>query len=405
MADIIVDTYKLDRYAQRIAAVNSRISRLDRRLDSLYWRVGLQGLWNLMQADALTCYSWRLSRCQSYLQQTALDFEGTERLILGEDPTNFNGVSVGDIINAYGTTASNAIERSGLIDKLEELISTTKPYVIPSILNMVSPVTGLLYLTSGVGIGNVPSFTDPSRKPSASANAEWLGYELADGNPGITAWLGKASAEAENEWGYAGVNAYLGKAEAAADADFAFMETKKKKEYVDGKWVEKTVTEFIAVEASAGASVSVLAVDAEAGVGTDMLGAEISAEGSAGNAKAEVKGEFSITEDGVNANVGGEAMVSAVEGEAKGTINILGIEITGKIGGYAGAAGVEGKIGIEDNKFVMEGGVAALLGVSGGVEIGFNDEGWDNFTEGVQEGWNDFTDGVGEFVDFVTFWD
>ncbi len=33
-----------------------------------------------------------------------------------------------------------------------------------------------------------------------------------------------------------------------------------------------------------------------------------------------------------------------------------------------------------------------------------NDEGWDNFTEGVQEGWNDFTDG-GEFVDFVTFWD
>ena len=30
MADIIVDTYKLDRYAQLIATVNSRISRLDR---------------------------------------------------------------------------------------------------------------------------------------------------------------------------------------------------------------------------------------------------------------------------------------------------------------------------------------------------------------------------------------
>lgn len=121
--------------------------------------------------------------------------------------------------------------------------------------------------------------------------------------------------------------------------------------------------------------------------------------------KAEVKGKFSITEDGVNANVRGEAMASAVEGEAKGTINILGIEITGSIGGYAEALGVEGKVGVEDNKFVMRGGVAALLGVSGGVEIGFNDEGWDNFIEGVQEGWNDFTDGVGEFVDFVTFWD
>lgn len=394
MADIIVDTYKLDRYAQRIATVNSRISRLDRRLDSLYWRVGLQGLWNLMQADALTCYSWRLVRCQSYLQQTALDFEGTERLILGEDPANFDGVSVGDIVKAYGTAASDTIDRNGLINKLEEMSSTMKPHVIAGMLNVVSPVTGLLYLTSGIAYGNTPSVTDPSRKPSASAAADWLGYELADGNPGITAWVGKANAEAQNEWGYAGVNAYLGKAEANADADFAFMETTKEREYVDGKWVERTVTKFIEAEAGAGASVSVLAGDGEAGVGTDMLGAEVGAEGSVGNAKAEVKGEFSVTEDGVNANVGGKAIVSAVEGEASGTINILGIEIKGTIGGYAGAVGAEGKIGIEDNKFVMEGGVAALLGVSGGVEIGFNDEGWDNFTEGVED-----------FVDFVTFWD
>ena len=405
MADIIVDTYKLKQYSQRIDNVNNRIKRLDYRLDSLYTRVGLLGLCKLIQADALTCYSWRLVRCRSYLQQTALDFEGTERLILREDPTNFDGVSVRDIINAYGTIVLDTINKDQNIDKLEELIATTKPYVITSVLSMVSPVAGLLYLTSGVAYGNTPSFIDSSRKPSANADADWLGYELADGNPGITAWLGKASAEAENEWGHAGVNAYLGKAEAAADADFVFMETKKKKEYVDGKWVEKTVTEFITAEASAGASVSVLAVDAEAGVGTDMLGAEVEAEGSVGNAKAEAKGEFSITEDGVNANVGGEAMVSAVEGQASGTINILGIEIKGKIGGYAGAVGVEGKVGIEDNKFVMEGGAAALLGVSGGVEIGFNDEGWDNFTEGVKEGWNDFTDDVEDFVDFVTFWD
>lgn len=408
MADIIVDTYKLNQYAQRISAVNGRISRLDRRLDTLYTRVGLLGLWNLMQADALTCYSWRLVRCQSYLQQTALDFEGTERLLLGEDPANFDGVSVGDIVKAYGTAASDAINRSGAIDKLEELVKiaeTAKPYLIGSVLNMVSPVTGLLYLTSGVFVGNTPSVTDPSRKPSSSADADWLGYELADGNPGITAWLGKASAEAENEWGYAGVNAYLGKAEASADADFAFMETKKKKEYKDGKWVESTETVFVKAEAGAGASVSAVAVDGEAGVGTDMLGAEIEAEGSAGNAKAEAKGEFSISDEGIDANIQGEAMVSAVEGEVKGTINILGIEITGKIGGHAGALGVGGKAGIVNNKFVLEGEVAALLGVSGGVEIGFNDEGWDNFTEGVEKGWNDFTEGVGDFVDYVSFWD
>ena len=80
-------------------------------------------------------------------------------------------------------------------------------------------------------------------------------------------------------------------------------------------------------------------------------------------------------------------MVSAVEGKAEGTINILGLEITGKVGGYAGAAGVEGKVGIEDNKLVIEGGVAALIGGSAGLEIGFNEVGWDNF------------------VDFIIFWD
>lgn len=272
-------------------------------------------------------------------------------------------------------------------DQIEKFISKSKPYVIASLLGSVSPVTGLLYITSGIALGETPSFVDSSREPSATADADWLGYDLSDGNPGITAWLGKASAEAKNEWGYAGVNAYLGKAKAEADADFAFMEATKKKEYIDGKWVEDTSTEFIKAELSAGASVSVLAADAEAGVGSDMLGAGIEAEGSVGNAKAEAKGTFSVSEDGVDANLSGEAMVSAVEGEAKGTINILGIEITGKIGGYAGAVGVEGKVGIEDNKFVMEGGVAALFGVSGGVEIGFNDEGWDNF------------------VDFVVFWD
>ena len=84
-------------------------------------------------------------------------------------------------------------------------------------------------------------------------------------------------------------------------------------------------------------------------------------------------------------------MVAAVEGKASGTINILGIEITGKIGGYAGAAGVEGKVGIENNKFVLEGGVAALLGVSGGVEIGFNDTGWSK----LKSGFVDFIDFVG----------
>ncbi len=76
---ISVDTQKLRSYAQRLQSVNSRVSRLDSRLDSLYWNVGLLGLWNLMQADMLTGYSWRLNRCSSYLNETANDLEQIEQ--------------------------------------------------------------------------------------------------------------------------------------------------------------------------------------------------------------------------------------------------------------------------------------------------------------------------------------
>lgn len=73
-----VDTFKLKNYASRLSKVNTRISDLDERLDGLYWRVGLLDLWNLMQADLLTGYSWRLLRAASYLNDTAFDFESAE---------------------------------------------------------------------------------------------------------------------------------------------------------------------------------------------------------------------------------------------------------------------------------------------------------------------------------------
>lgn len=73
-----LDTYKLSNYAQRLWDVNRRITNLDRRMDSLYWQVGLLDLWNLMQADMLTGYSWRIQRCASYLNDTANDYNSVE---------------------------------------------------------------------------------------------------------------------------------------------------------------------------------------------------------------------------------------------------------------------------------------------------------------------------------------
>lgn len=79
---ITVDTYKLRNYAQRLQTANRRIATLDARLDSLYWRVGLLGLWDLMQADLMTGYSWRLLRAASYLNDTASDFDAIEKELM-----------------------------------------------------------------------------------------------------------------------------------------------------------------------------------------------------------------------------------------------------------------------------------------------------------------------------------
>ncbi len=78
---IAIDTYKLAAYAQRLNRVNRRLYNLDSRLDSLYWRIGLQDLYsllNLVSADINTGYSYRLKCCENYLNNTANVFERTE---------------------------------------------------------------------------------------------------------------------------------------------------------------------------------------------------------------------------------------------------------------------------------------------------------------------------------------
>lgn len=107
--DMRVDTYKLNQYAQRIDAVNTRLLRLDRRLDALYTRVGLLGLWNLLQADVFTAYNWRLLRCRSYLQQTAADLDSAERAILNEDPLQYSGRSASEIVLDLLKTTSGSV--------------------------------------------------------------------------------------------------------------------------------------------------------------------------------------------------------------------------------------------------------------------------------------------------------
>lgn len=81
--NIIVDTEKLLDYAQRIREVNRRITDVDKRMDSLYWKVGLFDLGKLIDADLLTSFSVRLLACDTYLRETASEFEAAEKYISG----------------------------------------------------------------------------------------------------------------------------------------------------------------------------------------------------------------------------------------------------------------------------------------------------------------------------------
>ena len=330
---------------------------------------------SVMRGEVLICAS--LSKLGSKTEQYA-------------ECAGVMATALSDIAELYGNTevtlTGNAGKNEGtqIEDFLDYIIGVfpvdmiiTRPHVIPTIIGWIVPFVSWNLLNSGI----------PVNASSTSTSSGWFGYEFDEDNPGVSAWIGKGSAEIKNDSAYAKVNGYIGKGEAEIKAEGGFMKTETKWKYNNGEWEEKEIFEFVEGEIGAKVSGDMLAGDAEVGVGDDMLGLEGKLEGAIGSGEAGIAGKFSISEDGVNANVEGKAMVAAVEGKASGTINILGIEITGKASGYAGAAGVEGTIGIKDNKFVLEGGGAALIGGSVGVEIGINEEGWDNF------------------IDFITFWD
>lgn len=97
MSDIIVvDTNKLNGYAQRLTKVTSRVSRLDSRIDSLYFKVKLTDLRTLRQADTLTRYNRNLGLCRSYLLATADDFEKVEQTIRKTDPEQLSRIRAGE---------------------------------------------------------------------------------------------------------------------------------------------------------------------------------------------------------------------------------------------------------------------------------------------------------------------
>lgn len=89
MSNIILDTNLLRQYANRLHAVKKRLHNIDLRLDGLYLKVGLLGLYRLIRADLIIGDFKKLDLAQAYLNETANDFEATERKLQAIDPLNF----------------------------------------------------------------------------------------------------------------------------------------------------------------------------------------------------------------------------------------------------------------------------------------------------------------------------
>lgn len=119
MSSVIVDTYKLKQYAQRIDSVIRRIEKLDKRLDLLCLKAGVVDLIKLVQADALIGYNWRLSRCEKYLLQTSSDFEETEQIIKKLDPENFKRPSQPKFKDAVST---RPVDEDAIIALTQEMV-------------------------------------------------------------------------------------------------------------------------------------------------------------------------------------------------------------------------------------------------------------------------------------------
>lgn len=397
MADIIVDTYKLNQYAQRIATVNSRINRLDRRMDSLYTNVGLSGLWNLLQADALTCYSWRLVRCQSYLEQTASDFETVERILLGMDPANCNAAIVGGVITTAGAASSTKTsdERSWFAKFINNELKTSG-----SVLSGEKTSENELWGISTAGIVSGAILTgDASIKSRASwkfkdKDGKWdfksFGFSTEAKASGAV-----AKGEVEGNLGY-----LHGKASGKAITGAIKGETKFTI-YDDGKLNPS-------LSLGAKAEGSVLQGDAEVGFGTDQYGIYAKADGDLLHAEAEAKagiGYIGKDKDGnstYGASAEASAMASVAQGKAKSGITLFGIDIDVGVKGYAVAAGVEAGGSITTEGVTANFSGALGLGAGLDVSIDWSDAEWiGDSIDAVGDFIGDATDFVGDTFEYV----
>lgn len=88
---ILINTDKMEFYADRLLALNKRLYRLDHQMDRLYLTLGVLEIGNLYRADSFISYSRTIHKCADYCDSTARMFENAERKIAKKEPLKYQG--------------------------------------------------------------------------------------------------------------------------------------------------------------------------------------------------------------------------------------------------------------------------------------------------------------------------
>ena len=88
---ILINTDKMEFYADRLRALNRRLYRLDHQMDRLYLTLGVFEIWKLYRADSFISYSRTIHKCADYCDDTAKLFENAERKIAKKEPLTYQG--------------------------------------------------------------------------------------------------------------------------------------------------------------------------------------------------------------------------------------------------------------------------------------------------------------------------
>lgn len=412
MADIELNTYALEQYAGRLRGVNGRLRQLDQDLKSLYFSVGLLGLYRLAYIDCLIGYSSRLARCANALDAAKADFESVERELQRQDPLNFkppvwafagapmppinhgagggfrgswkdwirnllrNGARFGVAGVTVGAVADGLLMllRDGELSIESEWSRWSAKTDDDNYLKVLTATASLGAKTGDAGYKNDDYFDkvkieqDKKSNPSKQVNPDEKWYDKkgtifsVEEEAKLEGSVVAGKISGKSSWGQGEVESKILTAEGHAKLSGGF--------YVYDKDENGNVKRIFSpgVEAEVGASVALVQTKAEGRIGlgedNNMLGVYGNVEGEAFSAEAKAK--VAVNKNEIFAGASAEANLAKVSGAAG--ISVLGTDL-GVTGSLKVGVGAHANVGYTDGKLKVDIGAAVGVGFDLGFEL------------------------------------